>query len=89
MKNTTKVQMKDLQVGDVVQIRYAEETVHSEIASITEDFQKNGTRIVILWKSNGNGIWQAKETTKITKVVSNYQVDTVLSQKMTKLVFNR
>ena len=89
MKNTTKVQMKDLQVGDVVEIRYAEETVHSEIANITEDFQKNGTRIVILWKSNGNGIWQAKETTKISKVISNYQVDKVISQKMTKLVFNR
>jgi len=89
MKNTTKVQMKDLQVGDVVEVRYAEETVFSQIANITEDFQKNGTRIVILWKSNGNGIWQAKETSKINKVSTPSSVDRALSQKMTKLIFNR
>lgn len=60
--------MKDLQVGDVVKIRYAEETVYSEIAKITEEFQKNGTRIVILWKSDNNGIWEAKENSKINKL---------------------
>jgi hypothetical protein len=88
MKNTTKVQMKDLQVGDVVEVRYAEETVFSQIANITEDFQKNGTRIVILWKSNGNGIWQAKETTKINKVSTQLNIDKVLSKKLTSLIFN-
>jgi hypothetical protein len=70
MNKTTKVEMKDLQVGDVIKIRYAEETVNSEIAKITEDFQNNGTRLIILWKSNGNGIWQAKENTKVNKLIS-------------------
>lgn len=71
MKNTEKIKMLDLQVGDIVRVRYAEETVDSKIATITEDFQKNGKRIIILWNSNGNGIAEAKETTKITKLITN------------------
>ena len=71
MKNTAKVQMIDLQVGDIVRIRYAEETVDAKIASITENFQKNGKRIITLWNSKGNGITEAKETTKVTKLITN------------------
>ena len=71
---TSKTQMKDIQVGDVVVIRYAEEKVFAKVDSITEDFQKNGVRIVSLWRSDeevamgkSKGIWQAKETTFMKK----------------------
>jgi hypothetical protein len=72
---TNKIQMKDIQIGDVVVIRYAEEKVFAKVDSISEDFQKNGVRIVSLWRSNeevamgkSKGIWQAKETTFMQKV---------------------
>jgi hypothetical protein len=71
---TIKTKMKDIQVGDVVVIRYAEEKVFAKVDIITEDFQKNGVRIVSLWRSDdevaigkSKGIWQAKETTFMQK----------------------
>jgi len=72
---TIKTQIKDIKVGDVVVIRYAEEKVFAKVDSITEDFQKNGVRVVFLWRSDdevamgkSKGIWQAKETTFVQKL---------------------
>lgn len=72
---TNKIQMKDIQIGDVVVVRYAEQKTFAKVDSITEYFQKNGVRIVSLWRSDdevamgkSKGIWEAKETTFMQKV---------------------
>jgi hypothetical protein len=72
---TNKIQMKDIQIGDVVVVRYAEQKAFAKVDSITEYFQKNGVRIVSLWRSDdevamgkSKGIWEAKETTFMQKV---------------------
>jgi DNA/RNA endonuclease YhcR with UshA esterase domain len=95
MKNTIKTQMKDLQVGDIVLVRYAEQTVFAKIDSITEDFQKNGVRYISLWRSEeevklgkSKGIWSAKENTFIQKQISDYELDHKLSKSISKIVFN-
>ena len=60
-----KVQMKDLKVGDIVQIHFAFHSEWLQIAKIEEQFQANGLKQIILFHENGNHVRVAKETTKI------------------------
>lgn len=96
MKNTIKVQMKDIQIGDVVMVRYAEQTVFAKVARIEEDFQKNGVRVISLFRSQeevamgkSEGIWTAKETTYIKKEIVNGVVDVKLSKILSNILFNQ
>ena len=67
-KNTMKVEMRNLKVGDVVQINYAFHTEFLPIAKIEHQFQLNGIKQIVLIHENGNTLKVAKETTKITKL---------------------
>lgn len=91
---TIKTQIKDIQVGDVVAIRYAEEKVFAKVDSITEDYQKNGVRIVTLWRSDeevamgkSKGIWQAKETTFVQKVNQTTLSTENIGKTLTNILF--
>jgi len=91
---TIKTQMKDIQVGDVVVIRYAEEKVFAKVDTITEDFQKNGVRVVTLWRSDdevamgkSKGIWQSKENTFLQKVNQPTLSTNSISTKLTNILF--
>ena len=85
--------MKDVQVGDVLRIRYAEETVFAKVDSITEDYQKNGVRYIELWRSDeevamgkAKGIFGAKETTFVQKVNSSNLSTDKISKTLTSIL---
>ena len=82
-----KVQFNEVNVGDIVTVRYADETCSYEVARIEEQFQKNGTRQIILYREDGRMIWVAKETTKITcqRKSVDYEIDYNLSSKLSKI----
>lgn len=91
---TIKTQMKDIQVGDVIVVRYAEQTSIAKVDSITEEFQKNGVKWISLWRSDeevamgkSKGIWSSKENTFVRKVNESTLSTENISKTLTSILF--
>jgi ribosomal 50S subunit-recycling heat shock protein len=65
MEKKTKIQFNEVKIGDIVTVRYADETCSCQVFKIEDQFQKNGIKQIILYREDGRMIWVAKETTKI------------------------
>ena len=77
--------MNEVNVGDFVVVRYADETCTLQVTKIEEQFQVNGKRQIILYRADGRMIWVAKEETKITKQLG-YTIDQNLTNKLSKIL---